>query len=141
VPARRRLGFTGAAGETAPLFVRIPAAEAEKLDRAAFALRRPKQQLVGALVARYVDPGSPEGLDALRALTVERDELAVGHASFRAAEQPEVLTPAQAAELLQVDEKTVRTLATRGELPGRKLGRHWRFSRRALLDWLAAAAE
>jgi excisionase family DNA binding protein len=49
-----------------------------------------------------------------------------------------VLTAAQLAELLQVDERTVRALARKGELPGRKVGRHWRFSRRAVLDWLAA---
>jgi len=48
-----------------------------------------------------------------------------------------VLTVEQLAELLQVDEKTVRSLAAKGELPGRKLGRHWRFSRHAVLDWLA----
>jgi excisionase family DNA binding protein len=50
---------------------------------------------------------------------------------------PEVLTAEQLAELLQVDTKTVRSLAAQGELPGRKVGRHWRFSRRAVLDWLA----
>jgi len=48
-----------------------------------------------------------------------------------------VLTVDQLAELLQVDAKTVRSLAAKGELPGRKLGRHWRFSRQAVLDWLA----
>jgi excisionase family DNA binding protein len=47
------------------------------------------------------------------------------------------LTAEQLAELLQVDAKTVRALAACGELPGRKLGRNWRFSRRAVLDWLA----
>ena len=51
----------------------------------------------------------------------------------------EVLTAEQLAELLQVDAKTVRSLAARGELPGRKLGRHWRFSRRAVLDWLGGS--
>lgn len=50
---------------------------------------------------------------------------------------PEVLTAEQLADLLQVEAKTVRSLAARGELPGRKLGREWRFSRRAVLDWLA----
>jgi excisionase family DNA binding protein len=49
----------------------------------------------------------------------------------------EVLTGEQLAELLQVDVKTVRSLAARGQLPGRKIGREWRFSRRAVLDWLA----
>jgi excisionase family DNA binding protein len=48
-----------------------------------------------------------------------------------------VLTGEQLAELLQVDVKTVRSLAARGQLPGRKIGREWRFSRRAVLDWLA----
>jgi excisionase family DNA binding protein len=48
-----------------------------------------------------------------------------------------VLSLPQLAELLQVDEKTVRSLATAGDLPGRKIGRHWRFSRQAVLDWLA----
>jgi excisionase family DNA binding protein len=47
------------------------------------------------------------------------------------------LTADQLAELLQVDARTVRSLAARGVLPGRKIGRHWRFSRRAVLDWLA----
>ncbi len=51
----------------------------------------------------------------------------------------EVLTAEQLAELLQVDAKTVRSLAARGELPGRKLGREWRFSRRAVLDWLGGS--
>jgi excisionase family DNA binding protein len=48
-----------------------------------------------------------------------------------------VLTTAQLAELLQTDEKTVRAIAQKGELPGRKVGRDWRFSRAAVLDWLA----
>jgi excisionase family DNA binding protein len=51
---------------------------------------------------------------------------------------PEVLTAEQLAELLQLDAKTVRALAARGEIPGRKLGREWRFSRSAVLDWLGA---
>ena len=55
---------------------------------------------------------------------------------FRSRE-PDVLTVEQLAELLQVDEKTVSTLAAKGDLPGRKLGRHWRFSRQAVLEWLA----
>ena len=55
-------------GETSALYVRIPKAEAEKLDRAAFELRSHKRDLVAALVERYVDPSTPAGLDRLRAL-------------------------------------------------------------------------
>jgi excisionase family DNA binding protein len=104
---------------TSPLFVRLPAASAEKLSRAAFELKTPKRELVTDLVDRYL---GAEDVFASRA-TEPRG--------------PDVLTVEQLAELLQVDDKTVRALAAKGELPGRKLGRHWRFSRQAVLDWLA----
>ena len=38
----------------------------------------------------------------------------------------EVMTPAQAAQYLQVSEASVRAMLRRGVLPGRKLGRLWR---------------
>jgi excisionase family DNA binding protein len=124
---------------TSPLFVRIPSAQAEKLDRAAFELRTPKQELVAGLVARYVDPSSSAGLDALRALRLDEGPL-VGRASFRPYDDGDVLTTAQLARLLQVDERVVRRLARHGELPGRRVGRQWRFSRQAVLDWLGRPA-
>jgi excisionase family DNA binding protein len=105
---------------TSPLFVRLPAASAEKLSRAAFELKTPKRELVTDLVDRYLGA----------------DDMIVGRAAPEA-RGPDVLTVEQLAELLQVDDKTVRALAAKGELPGRKLGRHWRFSRQAVLDWLA----
>jgi excisionase family DNA binding protein len=61
----------------------------------------------------------------------------VGRASFAAAEQPEVLTLEQLAELIALDVETTLALAEKGELPGRKLGEEWRFSRRRILDWLS----
>ena len=105
---------------TSPLFVRLPAASAEKLSRAAFELKTPKRELVADLVDRYLGA----------------EDVAIGRASTQMRE-PDVLTVEQLAELLQVDEKTVRSLAAKGDLPGRKLGRHWRFSRQAVLAWLA----
>ena len=63
----------------------------------------------------------------------------VGHHAFTPAPQPDVLTPAQAAELLQVPESEVVALAEQGALPGRRIGEHWRFSRPALIEWLAGA--
>ena len=63
-------------------------------------------------------------------------EWEVGRHSFRPAEAPEVLTPAQLGELLQVEEEAVVELAERGELPARKVGEEWRFSRSAVLAWL-----
>lgn len=139
-------------GDREALFVRIPTSEAERLDRAAFELRLSKQDLVSGLVARYVDPASPSSLDALRDLggeqpaarrvTVElgREQLAVGHHDFRPAPAPDVLTLADVAALLQVEEDVVERLAADGELPARRVGEVWRFARAAVLDWLAAGA-
>ena len=127
---KQPIGFRqGQADETSSLFARIPKAEAEKLDRAAFALKTSKQRILATLIAQHLEP-----------LSVESGEWATGRAVFRpAAETPDVLTPAQLAELLQVDEKTVRELARRGEIPARKIGREWRFSRAAVLEWLGGA--
>jgi excisionase family DNA binding protein len=106
---------------TSALFVRIPTAAAERLDRASFELKRPKQELVA---------------EALQSLEVPRAPVGFARPSAGVAE---VLTTAELAELLQVDEKAVRDLARRGELPGRKIGRDWRFSRSAVLDWLGGS--
>jgi excisionase family DNA binding protein len=62
------------------------------------------------------------------------------NAEVAAPADPEVLTVEQAAELLQVDTDTIRALARQGELPGRKVGREWRFSRAAVLAWLGGDA-
>lgn len=48
----------------------------------------------------------------------------------------EVLNAEEAAEFLGVNPYTVRQKARSGEMPGRKVGKEWRFSRQALLDWL-----
>lgn len=130
-----------------PLFVRLPAEHAARLDRAAARVPAAKKDLIAGLVDRYVDPESAAGLDALRELAARRRVVVdlgengpvVGHAAFRPTEPPVVLTAEQAAELLSVAPADLIALAERGELPGRRIGGGWRFSRQALLDWLAAA--
>ena len=134
---------------TAALYVRLPHPEFEKLDRAAEALATNKKALVTTLVSHYVDPDSTAGLDRLRAIAAAKpqrvtveipgDTLAVGHHAFTPSPLPDVLTPAQAAELLQVAEGEVVELAEAGTLPGRRIGDRWRFSRPALIAWLANA--
>ena len=115
------------------LYVRIPTAQAEQLDQAAFTLKRSKQDLVAGLLTTYGD------VDTLRRVTVETtdDGLTVGHAEFRPLAPPDVLTVPQLAEWLQVDEPAIQELAEKGELPGRRLGGEWRFAREAVLAWLA----
>jgi excisionase family DNA binding protein len=114
-----------------PLFVRLPAAEADKLDRASHELRVAKKDIVTALVARAE-------FDDMRRVVVEvgNDGLTVGRADFRPLTPPEVLTLAQAADLLQLEPDAVAELADAGELPGRRIGDEWRFSRAAVLTWL-----
>jgi excisionase family DNA binding protein len=117
-----------------PLYVRIPQSHAEKLDRFAFELKTPKQDLIAGLVQ---DMKIAPGFTRRRTEVVEVDDgLNVGRASVLPYGQPEVLNLAEAADLLQVEESVVETMADAGELPGRKLGADWRFSRAALIDWL-----
>ena len=44
-----------------------------------------------------------------------------------------VMSVSDVARFLQIEEQTVRALARSGELPGVKLGKHWRFLRSELL--------
>ncbi|MBB4663392.1 helix-turn-helix domain-containing protein [Conexibacter arvalis] len=137
--------------EREALYVRIPTDRARDLDRASFELKLSKQDLVSALLERYVDPSSAASLESLRALhgpldadgnriTIEPapQGLTLGRHDFRPDPVADVLTLADAAELLQVEETSVASLAERGELPGRKIGEEWRFTRQAILDWLSA---
>jgi excisionase family DNA binding protein len=120
--------------EERPLFVRLPAAEAEKLDRAAHTMRLPKKDLVTALISRHLDV---EGATPRRVVVdLGPDQLTVGHAAVRPAEPPEVLTLAQLADLVQTPAEDLEALAEAGELPGRRIGGEWRFSRAAVLSWL-----
>ena len=116
------------------LYVRIPQSHAEKLDRVAFELKVPKQDLIAGLVE---DMKIAPGFTRRRTEVVEVDDnLSVGRASFLPYGQPEVLTLPEAADLLQVEEDVVSEMAECGDVPARKLGDDWRFSRIALIDWL-----
>lgn len=49
----------------------------------------------------------------------------------------EILNIEEAAQLLGVSTKTFAKVLREGEIPGRKIGREWKFSRQALVDWVA----
>jgi excisionase family DNA binding protein len=100
-----------------PLFVRLPREQAVALDRLVDVTGRRKQHLVSDLLA---------------------DQLAVGHIEIaQNAVSEEVLTLEQAAQLLRLPEEAIRARALAADLPGRSFGGEWRFSRTALLAWLA----
>jgi excisionase family DNA binding protein len=119
------------------LYVRIPSAEADKLHRASDFLQTPKRELITKLVAQF-DPEDPVWTRPVAGpVAGAQAEFGFGQHSFRPASELTILTPAQLAELLQVDEEVVVELAEKQELPGRKVGEEWRFSREAILAWLA----
>ena len=124
------------------LFVRLPAAAVEKLDRAAGALGMRKKDLVAGLVSKYVDPDSDRGLSALGSLSVHKHNVGLaepsrGSYSFQPYDPPEVMNAEQAGQFLQVAQSVVIELSEAGKLPGRKLGKDWRFSRAALVAFLS----
>jgi excisionase family DNA binding protein len=58
-------------------------------------------------------------------------ELAVGKSG-------EVLTLAEAAAFLRIDEQDVLRMVKEQALPGRQVGQEWRFLKAAIRDWLRA---
>ena len=48
----------------------------------------------------------------------------------------EILTVMEVARFLRVPKSTVYKLARVGELPASKIGKHWRFLRRDIHDWM-----
>ncbi len=108
-----------------PLFVRLPTAQADALDRLANVTGRRKQHLVSELLS---DRLTPAGSGTLGRVEVTNAAATVAD---------EVLTLDETAALLKLPADTVRSRAEEGDLPGRRFGKEWRFARLAVLSWLA----
>ena len=50
--------------------------------------------------------------------------------------ESEILTVMEVARFLRVPKSTVYKLARLGQLPASKIGKHWRFLRRDIHDWM-----
>ena len=50
----------------------------------------------------------------------------------------EILTIEQAAQLMGVSVKTFNKVLHTQSIPARKIGREWKFSRKALIDWIGS---
>jgi excisionase family DNA binding protein len=57
-------------------------------------------------------------------------------AAVESVREKEVLNVEEAAEFLGFAPYTIREKARDGQIPGRKIGGEWRFSRRRLLEWV-----
>ncbi len=54
----------------------------------------------------------------------------------RAVPPPEVMTISDLAEYLQLSKSSLYKLVQCGKVPGQKVGKHWRFHREAIDEWL-----
>ena len=109
-----------------PLFVRLPKNQAAALSRLASETGRSKQHVVSELVGH--------------ALTATPRPLAIGRAEVLGTPQEpddQVLTLDEVAGLLKLTSDAVRSRAEQGELPARRFGDEWRFSKQAVFAWLA----
>jgi excisionase family DNA binding protein len=109
-----------------PVFIRLPKNQAAALTRLANETGRPKQHVVSELVGQ--------------ALSAAPQSLALGRAEVLGAPQEredEVLTLDEVAGLLKLPIDAVRSRVERGEVPARRFGEEWRFSKLAVLAWLA----
>ena len=52
----------------------------------------------------------------------------------------EVMTIREVAEYLRIPQSSLYKLAQEGKIPARKVGRHWRFHREAIDDWLKVSS-
>ena len=57
-----------------------------------------------------------------------------------AAQSPEIMTAEEAADFLRLPLTSLLRQTREGHIPGAKIGRTWRFSRRLLLEWLEDAS-
>jgi excisionase family DNA binding protein len=53
----------------------------------------------------------------------------------------EILTVQEVARFLRVPKSTVYKLARIGELPASKIGKHWRFLRRDIHEWMHSRSQ
>lgn len=58
------------------------------------------------------------------------------HPGDSVAASAEILTIVEVARFLRVPKSTVYKLARIGELPASKIGKHWRFLRRDIHEWM-----
>ena len=49
----------------------------------------------------------------------------------------DILTVEETAELLKIPCSSVYKLAQEGKIPAKKVGRHWRFHRITIVNWIA----
>ena len=104
------------------------------------------RSLVGAALAilpnllevRGWPPKNPEfdiGIESLPSLDGHPQTPAF-FTGIRQIQESDILTSKQVAAMLGASTEVIQAKARKGEIPGRKVGREWRFSRTAVQAWL-----
>jgi excisionase family DNA binding protein len=124
-----------AAEPTKAIYVRVPAGLADRLDRVSERLGMSKRDIITRLVGDRL-----EVEDALQPMRIWEDDKTrtAGHIVPTYPVHPDVLSLEEAATMLRVEPDDIKEMAEAGDLPGRKVGSQWRFSRTALMNWLQA---
>jgi excisionase family DNA binding protein len=65
----------------------------------------------------------------------------MNHANGAPSTDSEILTVMDVANFLRVPKSTVYKLARVGELPASKIGKHWRFLRRDIHEWMHSRSQ
>jgi excisionase family DNA binding protein len=63
------------------------------------------------------------------------------HSDGTTATGGEIMTVVEVARFLRVPKSTVYKLARLGELPASKIGKHWRFLRRDIHQWMHSRSQ
>jgi excisionase family DNA binding protein len=108
--------------EKTPLFVRLPKRQVAALERLADKTGRPKQHIVSELLA----PLAPGSMSVGRVEVTNTPDVT----------GDDVLTLEEAGALFKLSPDAIKAGVEDGDLPGRRFGKDWRFSRMALLAWL-----
>jgi excisionase family DNA binding protein len=103
------------ADERIALFVRVPAATASRLDEVVRAAGRSKQDLVTDFIDVQLNA---------------RDGVSSHDASG------DILTTEEVCAFLRIDIAAVEERLHAGDIPARRFGVEWRFSKAAILRWL-----
>lgn len=102
--------------ERTALFVRVPSGLADQLAARTRSAGRSKQDVVCDLLAAQLSEGSPDP---------------------DAQDDSEVLDLDRVALMLAIAPAAVLERVADGDFPGRRFGAEWRFSRQAVMQWLA----
>ena len=108
---------------TRPVFVRLPEEQALQLDHACYVQGMTKQAFVRTALANHLGGATSDG------------------SANEFGRRDDVLTLDELVSLLRVEVEVVRRRVEAGELPGRRFGDDWRFSRHGVMAWLATSED